>query len=146
MGHVAQPMVVNADLIKTMKCGFIHFLLKMKKFLKNGWWRDFVPANHSRICGGHVISLDYYPSSRMLSKTFQPSVDFLQHLQKVVTEWRQLKRKTPYILKTVNEGPSFLKNIKLSPIKSRIQGFYSEIEEINQNTKPESGAAAKKDR
>ena len=65
---------------------------------------DFVPANHSRIC---LISLDYYPSSRMLSKIFQPSVDFLQHLQKVVTEWRQLKRKTPYILKTVNEGPSF---------------------------------------
>ena len=85
---------------------------------------DFVPTKHSRICGDHLISLNYYPSSRMLLKTSVPSVDFLQHLQKIVTERRRLKRKTQHIEgQTLNEGPSFLKNIKLSPSKAAFKNF-----------------------
>ena len=84
----------------------------------------FVPTKHSRICGDHFISLDYYPSSRMLLKTSVPSVDFLQHLQKIVTERRQLQRKTQHIKgETVNEEPSFLKNVKLSPSKVEFKNF-----------------------
>lgn len=87
---------------------------------------DFRPTKHSRICGGHFILLDYYPSSCMLRKTSVPSVfDFSQHLQKFVTEMRQLRRKAPHIehIKTVKKKPLFLKNIKVSPSKADIKDF-----------------------
>ena len=58
---------------------------------------DFLPTKHSRIFDDHLTSLDYHSSSCMLLKTSVPSVDFLQQLQKVVTERRQFKRKTLYI-------------------------------------------------
>ena len=59
----------------------------------------------------------------MLLKTTVPSVfDFPQHLEKVVTERRQLKRKSPHIEgETVNEGPSSLKYFKLSPSKAELK-------------------------
>ena len=47
--------------------------------------RALLPTKPSRICDDRFISSDYYPSSRML-------FDFSQHLQKVVTEQRCLKR------------------------------------------------------
>ena len=58
----------------------------------------FAPTKHSRIYGDHVTSSDYYPSSWMLLKTSIPSgFDLPQHLEKVITARRQLKRKTPHV-------------------------------------------------
>ena len=76
-------------------------------------------------CGDHFISSDYYPSSHMLLRTSVLFIfDFPQHLQKVVTESRQLKRKAPHLEdETVNEGTSFWKNIKFSPSKAELQDF-----------------------
>ena len=87
---------------------------------------DFRPTKHSGICGDHFILLDYYPSSCMFRKTSVPSVfDFSQHLQKFVTELRQLKRKAPHIeLETVKKKPSFKKIYQTFFIKSRYKRFY----------------------
>ena len=58
----------------------------------------FVPTKHSRIYGDHITSSDYYPSSCMLLKTSIPSgCDFPQGLEMVVTERKQLKKKSPHI-------------------------------------------------
>lgn len=87
----------------------------------------FITTNHSRICEDYFISLEYYPSSRMLSKTSPPpAFDFPQYLQKD-EERRQLKRKAPYIEgQTVNKEPSFLKGTKLSPPKAELKDFIQE--------------------
>ena len=60
---------------------------------------DFQPGKHSRICDDHFISLDYYyPLSCRPLKTSVPSAfDFFQHLHKVVTEQKLLKRKAVHI-------------------------------------------------
>ena len=59
---------------------------------------EFVPTKHCRIDGDHITSSDYYPSYFMLLKTSIPSgFDFPQHLEMVVTERKQLKRKSPHI-------------------------------------------------
>ena len=57
----------------------------LKKWLVEKRHEHFVPTKPSRICDDHFISSDYYPSSRML-------FDLPQHLQKIVTEQRCLKR------------------------------------------------------
>ena len=58
---------------------------------------EFVPTKHSRIYGDHITPSDYQ-SSCMLLKTSTPSgFNFPQHLEMVVTERRQLKRKSPHI-------------------------------------------------
>ena len=105
---------------------------------------EFVPTKHSRICGDHFVTSDYYPSSRMLLKTSVPSVfQFPQHLQKVVIERRLLKRKAPHAEdKTaihVDEGPSVVKNMKLSPskdeLKDRIKKQNKEIKTLKQKVR-----------
>ena len=69
-----------------------------KKWLAVMTREEFVPTKHSRIYGDHITSLDCYPSSFMLLKTSIPSgFDFPQHLEMVVTERKQLKRKSPHI-------------------------------------------------
>ena len=68
----------------------------------------------------------------MLLKTFVRSIfDFPQHLEKVVTERRQLKRKSPHIEgETVNEGPSSLKYFGLSPSKAELKDIQKQKKEI----------------
>ena len=100
MGHVAQILIVNANLIKTIK-GLIYFRRKkecFKKWLAVMTREEFVPTKHSRIYGDHITSPDNYPSSCMLLKTLIPSgFDLPQLLEKVVTARRQLKRKSPHV-------------------------------------------------
>ena len=89
---------------------------------------DFIPTKQSRISGDYFISSAYYPSSRMMLKTSVPSVfDFPQHLQKIVSERRQLKKNPPHIEgETVNKGQYFLNNVKLSPSKAELKVFIQE--------------------
>ena len=86
---------------------------------------DFIPTKQSRISGDYFISSAYYPSSRMMLKTSVPPVfDFPQHLQKVVSERRQLKKNPSHIEgETVNKGQYFLNNVKLSPSKAELKVF-----------------------
>ena len=54
---------------------------------------DFKPTIHSRICGKHFKSSDYYSYSRELLKSAIPSVfNFPAHLQKPKKERRLIKR------------------------------------------------------
>ena len=95
-----------------------------KKWLLTMTREDFIPTKHSRICVDHFVLSYYYPSSSILLNTV---FDFPQHLQKVATERnknKKIKRVTPYIEgEIVNERPSFLRNIKLSPEKAESKDF-----------------------
>ena len=97
----------------------------IKKWLAAIRCKGFLLTEYSRICGDHNTLLDYYLSSCMPLKTSVPSsFNFPQHLEKVVTERRQLERKSlPIVGENMNEGPSSLKNFKLSPSKAELKDF-----------------------
>ena len=58
---------------------------------------EFVPTKFSRIYGHHITSLDYCLSCMLLKISISFDFDFPQHLEVVVTDRRQLKRKNPHI-------------------------------------------------
>ena len=110
-----------------LTCLFISFKKRrtIKKWLAAIRCKGLLLTEYSRICGDHNSLLDYYLSSCMPLKTSVPSsFNFPQHLEKVVTERRQLERKSlPIVGENMNEGPSSLKNFKLSPSKAELKDF-----------------------
>ena len=79
---------------------FHSFPLKDKQLLKK-WLAamrrdDFLPTQHSRICGQHFLPTDYYyPGSPMLQKTAVPTLfNFPVHLQKDVTKRTKIIKTT----------------------------------------------------
>ena len=107
---------------------------------------DFIPTKQSRISGDYFISSAYYPSSRMMLKTSVPSVfDFPQHLRKVVSERRQLKKNPAYWRGDCEWRTIFFKQCQTFTIKSRIKSFYSRTEEGNKAAAKKDKISAKKD-
>ena len=134
MEHVAPFMVVNGNLVKTIKCGF-------KKMVGGNEVSGFHTYKTSRSCRPlhfiGLLSVILYALENICTVRF---FDFSQHLLKVVTEhgdrWKE---------KHANEKTIWSQKYQFFNIKSSIKGFYSETEERNQNTIAEYETAANKE-